>query len=288
MPAHYLDVPDHVRAMDAMNGAPCSHCGEDWYVDVLEVYPEDRAVTFDACCEGSYEVAMWEMQHMWTQEDWQWLFEQHGIEVRTVHTDYARTGGDHWTVDWGLEERSIEQREAFAFIDQLHRHHDAPVGWRWGHAVYNGPDLVAVAVVGRPVARGLDGDTVVEVTRLCVDPRLAPGLVKDACSMLYGAAARTAQKKGYERAVTYTLEEESGHSLKAAGWTPVATTKGGSWSCASRPREDKAPTCPKTRWERMLKPTARARAELAAAHAARRAKRAKTTTTPLPALPAAA
>ena len=44
-------------------------------------------------------------------------------------------------------------------------------------------------------------------------------------------------------------ETESGTSLMASGWHRVCLTAGGSWSCPSRPREDKAPTCRKVRWE---------------------------------------
>ena len=54
---------------------------------------------------------------------------------------------------------------------------------------------------------------------------------------------------GYTRLVTYILETESGTSLMASGWHRVCLTAGGSWSCPSRPREDKAPTCRKVRWE---------------------------------------
>jgi hypothetical protein len=53
---------------------------------------------------------------------------------------------------------------------------------------------------------------------------------------------------GYRRAVTYTLESESGASLKAAGFTLDGVTDGGSWDRPARRRTDKTTTAPKKRW----------------------------------------
>jgi hypothetical protein len=68
-------------------------------------------------------------------------------------------------------------------------------------------------------------------------------------AFLYGMARRVAQNMGYARLITYTLPSEGGASLRGAGWRQVAQTKGGSWDTPSRRRTDKAPTCPKWRWE---------------------------------------
>lgn len=53
---------------------------------------------------------------------------------------------------------------------------------------------------------------------------------------------------GYRRIVTYTLDEESGVSLRACGFELEGTSKGGSWNSVARPRIDKGPTGPKKRW----------------------------------------
>jgi hypothetical protein len=103
-------------------------------------------------------------------------------------------------------------------------------------------------MVGRPVARLLDHTRVVEVNRVCI-AELEPELVWNACSMLYAAAAKEARRRGFETIVTYTLEDERGSALRACGWTAAALTRGGSWNRTSRPREDKAPTGRKVRWE---------------------------------------
>jgi hypothetical protein len=103
-----------------------------------------------------------------------------------------------------------------------------------------------VAITGRPNARGLQDGWTLEVTRVATDG------CKDACSALYGAAARAAFALGYRRIVTYNLKSESGASLKAAGYRIVAEVKGRSWSCQSRPRVDKnaVQLQDKFRWER--------------------------------------
>lgn len=93
--------------------------------------------------------------------------------------------------------------------------------------------LHAVAIAERPKARGnCDGDTI-EVTRVASDG------TKNACSMLYGACQRAAFALGYRRVITYTQADESGSSLRAAGYTVIAQRpprKG--WHTASRPRTD--------------------------------------------------
>ena len=102
-----------------------------------------------------------------------------------------------------------------------------------------------MVTVGQPVARNnMDGYTA-EVTRCCTDrtPHVA--------SKLYAAAWRAARAMGFKRLITYTLIEETGVSLDAAGWKVVGQTKGGTWNRpeCGRPRVDKHPTGQKTLWE---------------------------------------
>lgn len=143
-----------------------------------------------------------------------------------------------------LKIRPCELRDANAFVLQQHRHHRPTVGHRWSTCAIKSDDSVAgVAIVGRPVARGCNQRTIVEALRVCTDG------TPNACSALYGAVCRQQRALGYEKAQTYILKSESGVSLRAAGWRPVAETAGGSWSWEGRPREDKAPLDPKVRWE---------------------------------------
>lgn len=142
-----------------------------------------------------------------------------------------------------LELQPVSFGAACKFIALNHRHHLPPQGWKFGIAVNDGEKIVGVITVGRPVARHLDDHWTLEVTRCCTDG------TKNAASMLYAAAWRACKALGYKRLITYTLITEPGTSLKAAGWKTLYTTAGGSWSCASRPRVDKAPTCQKALWE---------------------------------------
>lgn len=142
-----------------------------------------------------------------------------------------------------LELQPITFPEACEFIRLHHSHHLPPQGWKFGIAVNDGSKVVGVVTVGRPVARGSDNGWTLEVTRCCTDG------TKHAASMLYGAAWRATKALGYKRLITYTLIEEAGTSLIAAGWKSLYQTEGGSWNCESRPRVDKAPLGQKMLWE---------------------------------------
>lgn len=134
-------------------------------------------------------------------------------------------------------------REARAFVAEHHRHHDPPQGGLFAVGCSDGTKIVGVAIVGKPVARMLADDFTAEVVRLCTTGE------RNACSMLYAAAWRAARALGYRRLVTYTLAEEGGASLRAAGWRCIGEAGGGSWSRKDRPRVDTHPTQTKLRWE---------------------------------------
>ena len=127
----------------------------------------------------------------------------------------------------------ITLREARAFIEAHHRHSRPPVGWKFGVAVRADGAVVGVATAGRPVARKQDDGLTLEVNRACTDGS------RNANSMLYGAVWRAAKALGYLRCITYTQHDESGASLRAAGWRRVKDlppNKG--WSVPTRPRQD--------------------------------------------------
>lgn len=60
---------------------------------------------------------------------------------------------------------------------------------------------------------------------------------------------RAAFALGYERIGTYTLPEEGGASLRAAGWKLLGKRGGGTWDRRLRPRVDTHPTQKKFFWE---------------------------------------
>lgn len=112
--------------------------------------------------------------------------------------------------------------EAKAFVAAHHRHHKPPVSGLFAVAAEENGVIIAVAVVGRPVARMLADGYTAEVTRLCstVAERLANGHAPGVCSMLYAAAWRACRALGYRRLVTYTLPEEGGGKPSRRGVAP--------------------------------------------------------------------
>lgn len=142
-----------------------------------------------------------------------------------------------------LHHARIELRDARAFVSEHHRHHTPPQGHLFSIGAYQADRLCGVVIVGRPVARNRQDGFTAEVTRLCTDG------TRNACSFLYGCAARAALALGYRRIGTYTLASESGASLRGAGWRVIAEVKGRSWDTPSRRRTDKHPIQPKLLWE---------------------------------------
>lgn len=139
----------------------------------------------------------------------------------------------------------ITLREANAFVETVHRHHGPTRGHKLSLAVVSGIGQThGVAILGRPVSRHLDAQGYIEVLRVATDG------TPNACSMLYGAARRVAREMGYpaEKIITYTLADEPGTSLRAAGWHPSVTVRGESWDRPARERTDRHPTTPKVRW----------------------------------------
>jgi hypothetical protein len=145
-------------------------------------------------------------------------------------------------------------KAAGLFVAKHHRHNRPPQGGLFAVGLEHDGALIAVAIIGRPIAMHMSDGKTCEVTRLCSDG------TRNACSMLYGAAVRAARALGYHRIITYTLASEPGTSLKASGWKQDAEVKGGqTWSRPSRNRvqvdlfgEQQRPTEDKIRWVQYL------------------------------------
>jgi hypothetical protein len=133
--------------------------------------------------------------------------------------------------------------EANALVERLHRHHKPARGHKFSIGLAKCGEVVGAAIVSRPTARMSDDGWTLEVVRLVTDG------TKNACSALYAAAWRATRAMGYKRLITYTLPEEGGASLRAAGWRCIGTAGGGTWSRKTRPRVDLHPLQEKLRWE---------------------------------------
>lgn len=125
----------------------------------------------------------------------------------------------------------IHIKEANSFIIQYHRHSLPTVGGKFTVAAIHRGKLAGVAVAGRPVARRLDDGKTIEVLRVCTDG------TPNCCSFLYARVAKIARLFGYTRVITYTLEEESGASLRAVGARVVGRVEAREWSAPSRRRK---------------------------------------------------
>lgn len=101
-------------------------------------------------------------------------------------------------------------------VKKIHRHH-GPVPPALAQFCVGALDeagkLCGVAICGRPANRNSDDGQTAEVLRVASDG------TANVCSFLYGACARIAAAMGYARVISYTLETESGESMRGAGWT---------------------------------------------------------------------
>lgn len=140
----------------------------------------------------------------------------------------------------------ISIREANRYVLHHHRHHRPVQGALFALAAEKDGQLVGVAIIGRPVGRGLQDGRTVEVTRVATDG------TRNACSFLYSRARRAAAALGYERVVTYNRQDESGASLRAAGFEQTALLDARSWADeykADGGRTDRSTPAPRGRWE---------------------------------------
>lgn len=123
--------------------------------------------------------------------------------------------------------------EANAFVLDHHRHHQPLKFHKFSIGAALRGRLVGVAVVNRPIATGRDDGRTLEVARLCTDG------TRNACSFLYGRAAKAAFALGYSRIGTYIRADEPGTSLLAANWRLIGQTRGKTWDHPSRPRQNR-------------------------------------------------
>lgn len=140
----------------------------------------------------------------------------------------------------------VTAAEANAFITDHHRHKGPVLAPYFSVGVadhHDGNRLCGVAVIGKPVSPGIDPEQTAEVRRLCVDG------TRNAASFLLARAADGAFAMGYIRLITYTLPDEPGTSLRAAGFGDDGIGKSGRWD--SRPGRQPGDEVPKRRWYRI-------------------------------------
>ena len=138
---------------------------------------------------------------------------QHRIPVDLIL--FADTGAEH--------------PHTYAYLDVMDR-------WLKDHGM---PPITRVYKTTRDGKR-----LTLEVNRLCTDG------TQNACSFLYGAAARAARTMGYRKIITYILDTENGVSLRATGWKCAGLAGGKMWTGKRRPSKPLYPAQMKYRYEK--------------------------------------
>lgn len=149
-----------------------------------------------------------------------------------------------------LRLRACTAKAASRWVALLHRHFPDVGQGRFAVAVVDETGAIrGVAIAG-------NGPRVWEGTGRLSIARVATDGAENACSMLLGALCRAGKALGYLEAWTYTLPEEPGTSLRAAGFIEQGLTQshggGGEHSRTGRPRKPAKDSRPKRRWKRSL------------------------------------
>ena len=137
----------------------------------------------------------------------------------------------------------ITLKQANDFVSRYHRHNGPVAGNKFSIGLELDGKLIGVAICARQASRNLDDGKTLEINRVCTDGST------NACSKLYGACVRIAKEMGYKRVITYTLETESGASVKAANFILSGIVQGRYWDCASLHRVLPDYIADKFRWE---------------------------------------
>lgn len=130
-----------------------------------------------------------------------------------------------------LTVEAITVKKARRIVKRWHRHLPDVQGGLFAASVAIQSAVVGVAIAGNP-------PRVWQGTGRFVISRVATNEHKNACSKLYGAICRAAEALGYYEAWTYTLPEESGESLRGAGFEDMGLTGGGRTRSAVPPEEE--------------------------------------------------
>ena len=142
----------------------------------------------------------------------------------------------------------LSLKEANEFVTKYHRHNKKCAGHKFSIGAVYKNEIVGVVIVGRPVARKLDNRFTLEINRNCVLDT-AP---KGTCSFLYSRAIKIWQTMGGKKIITYTLETESGSSLKAVNFNKETTVqtfkKNTGWTTRTNRIWQEVQATPRIRW----------------------------------------
>ena len=146
----------------------------------------------------------------------------------------------------------LSLKEANEFVTKYHRHNKKCQGHKFSLGAIFKNELVGVVIVGRPVSRRLDNKLTLEISRNCVLDN-AP---KGTCSFLYSKAIKVWQTMGGKKIITYTLDYESGSSLKAVNFKKEKIVqvfkKNTGWTTRENRVWQEVQKTPRIRWDMEL------------------------------------
>lgn len=146
-----------------------------------------------------------------------------------------------------LEVEPCTVKEARRIVKAWHRHLPDIQGGLFASKVTLDGKIVGVGIAGNP-ARVWQGTARLVISRCVTDE------TKNVCSKQYGSLARAAEALGYREVWTYTLPDEPGTSLRAAGFEDMGLSDGGEHDRPSRARKPAVRPEPKRRWRKKLNP----------------------------------
>lgn len=168
--------------------------------------------------------------------------------------DYPRCIRFHPESAWieaDYEITPLSFADAKAFVNDYHRHNVAPQGHKFSIGLKAAGELIGAVIASTPKARWRNDGKTLEINRCC-----AKSGYYNACSKLYSLAVKTGRGMGYTRFITYTLAEEPGSSLKAAGFRLCGVTQASphGWDAPSRHRNlpERYPEGQKNVWIRCV------------------------------------
>lgn len=113
-----------------------------------------------------------------------------------------------------MKPKIIDLSEANRFISLHHRHSLPlkPINVKYIIGLEHEEEIVGVSILGRCVNRYMDDIDSIEIRRLATNG------IKNGCSFLLARSCELAFSLGYQKIITYTLDIESGSSLRGCGF----------------------------------------------------------------------
>ena len=158
------------------------------------------------------------------------------VESEDGYGRFYRLDGKNTVLMAEMEVTPIHLKEATEYVKRYHRHCGPPKFHKFSISlrIPEEAEPIGVVIASTPKAKALMDGKTLEINRVCTNPCYA-----NVCSKLYAQAIRAGKALGYQKFITYTLEGESGSSLKAVGFQFAGITSGKKhgWNSPSRCRK---------------------------------------------------